>query len=226
MEQGTTEWLKSRLGKFNGSEVGDLMGSPKTKGKQWTDTALKLIYKVAAERHLSFLLMYDDSLLEEFLARSGAQTVAMKWGHEHEKDAVNELAAQLTREGVKGFQMKKEASVIHPTVKVLAASPDRIVEIGGENYIVEIKCPYNPANAFLAQKTVNDWESLKKWNPAYYWQVVAEIACNGAKGAYFCVYDPHQEETLHKVFLPKDDAVELQLINRVLDAEEYIANNL
>ena len=116
MEQGTTEWLKSRLGKFNGSEVGDLMGTPKTKGKQWTDTALKLIYKVAAERHLSFLLMYDDNLLEEFLARSGVQTVAMKWGHEHEKDAVNELAAQLTREGVKGFQLRKEASVIHPTV--------------------------------------------------------------------------------------------------------------
>ena len=55
---------------------------------------------------------------------------------------------------------------------------------------------------------------------------MAEISCNGAKGAYFCVYDPHQEETLHKVFLPKDEAVELQLINRVLEAEDYIAKNL
>lgn len=226
MEQGSLEWRKARLGKFNGSEVGDLMGVPRTKGKQFTDTALKLIYKVAAERHLSFLLDMNDEIMEEFLNRGGVENFAIRWGKNNEANAVNALAEMLKAEGHK-FTVDEAGSVIHEKITTLAASPDRILTYeDGTRLVVEIKCPYIPANAYLAMKTVFDWESLKKWDAKYYWQVVAEIACNKASGAQFCIYDPHQEEPLHPVFLERDESAELQLLNKVIEAEQYISENL
>lgn len=228
-EQGTIGWFRNRLGKLNGSEVGDLMGVPKTKGKQWTDTAQKLLCKVAAERHLSFLADIDDEFLEGFLKRCGAETQAIKWGHTNEPFAVIEFNEWYNKNVGKKHTIQEAGSVVHPKLDFFAASPDRILEVEESDgttsrYVVEVKCPYIPANAFMAMKTVYDWESLKKWNSGYYWQVVAEIACNSAKGAYFVIYDPHQEVTASVTFLERDEEAEIQLINRVIDANEYIKN--
>jgi len=228
-EQGTIEWFRQRLGKLNGSEVGDLMGTPKTKGKQWTDTAQKLLCKVAAERNLSFLADIDDEFLEAFLKRCGAETAAIKWGHANESYAVIEFNEWFKKNVGRKHKIEEAGSVVHPELAFLAASPDRILQMEEEDgttgkYVIEVKCPYTPANAFLGMHTVKDWDSLKKWNSGYYWQVVAEIACNQAKGAYFVIYDPHQSVMAGVTYLERDMDAEIQLINRAIEANEYIKN--
>ena len=221
-EQGTIEWLKTRLGKWNGSEVGDLMGTPRTKSKLFTDTAMKLINKVRAERHISWLTLDDDLEMEQYLKRSSiGQNAAMKWGSDHEADAADAFVRNMNERGY-DIELEHTGSVVHPDIPTFAASPDRVYTWNGVKAIVEIKCPYNPARAFEAMTTVKDMESLKAWNSTYYWQVVAEMACTDANTGDFVVYDPQAEEPIHIVRLDRDRDAELQLINKILEAERYI----
>lgn len=215
--QRTLDWYRSRLGYFTGSQIGKLMGKPRG-GGIFSATAMGYIYQVAAERQLNPEIVNDDDLFSEYLDQSSTDTKAMRLGTEKEADARDLFGKKFD------VTVEEVGSVECPVLANFAASPDGVFSIGGAPATLEIKCP--TLSVYQKFRTeVRDAAALKAVNPDYYWQVMAEVMCVQASGAWICFYNPFHSRPLHCVRLESDERAFEEIRQRVTAAEEMINNN-
>jgi len=133
--QGSAEWHQLRLGHVTASRFSDVMTNPRTKKQKDRGELLGSISKTAQ----SYML----DLLAERLTRvpqGPRETEAMRWGKEHEAQAV-EVYEALT-----GATCEVVGFVKLPGENWIGGSPDRLVtDLGKHDPLggAEIKCPFN-----------------------------------------------------------------------------------
>lgn len=131
IEQRTTEWKIARLGKWNASEIGNLMKTSKDGG--FSDTAMSYIRKVAAERFINKELLQDVDAMEEFFRTTDITTKAMQYGTD------NEPYARSLYAKVMGVDVVEVGSKPYKDTNI-CASPDGIAKYK-EDVGLEFKCP-------------------------------------------------------------------------------------
>lgn len=219
IEQGSPEWLKMRLGRYNGSEIGNLMTSGK-KDAMFGKSALSYIYKVASERDLLKAYIDDPFKFEIYMNQVSVSNKFMEWGKENE-----DFAAE-TYHDVTGFELELCSSIPHPAIPNFSASPDRIAtDENGNRRIVEIKCP-KPETLMQYKAEVRDGNSLKLVNSNYFYQVQAEMACAGLDKADFVVFCPFLKHYIHIVTITRDEAVIEEFAKRIKEADRIIGEIL
>lgn len=219
IEQGSKEWFLSRLGKFTGSVIGDLMTKGRAKDKLFGDKAMTLIYKVASERCLLPAYIEDDYLWEIYQNQVSFSNKYTQFGHENEG-----LAIEVYEE-IKGVKCDEVDSVQHPTISNYAASPDRLVTIGGERIVCEVKCP-KPEVFMEYRHKVVDNATLKSMESKYFFQVQAELAVTGCKNADFIVFCPFLRPNIHIVRITADEEAQKEIEYRISEAEKIIESIL
>lgn len=117
IEQGSDLWKQVRLGHVTASSVADVMSKGKD-GKE-SETRAKYRMKVVAER-----------LTGE--AQGSYSNSYMEWGSEQEQFAA--IAYELEKDVL----VEKTGFWLHPTIRWLGVSPDRLV---GDDGLIEVKCP-------------------------------------------------------------------------------------
>lgn len=214
IEQGSSEWLKQRLGKITGSRIGDLMTSGK-KGEMFGKTALSYIYEVCAERDLLQKYIDDDYLFDIYQQQVSINNKFIEFGHNNEDFAAERY--QLVAE----CKLEECESIQHPTIPFFSASPDRIAVKYGLRKVVEIKVPL-PKTFMEYMAEVKDNETLKAVNPKYFYQVQAEMACTGLDKADFVVFCPFLKHNIHVVEITRDEAVIAEFEKRIMAANGII----
>lgn len=214
IEQGSKEWLVSRLGKITGSRIGDLMTSGK-RGELFGKTALSYIYEVAAERNILSKYIEDDYLFEIYQNQVSINNKFIEFGHDNEDFAAE--CYQL----VTGCELEECESIQHPTIPYFSASPDRIAIRNGTRKVVEVKCPL-PKTFIEYMAEVKDNKTLKAVNPKYFYQVQAEMSCTGLGKADFVVFCPFLKHSIHIVEITRDEAVIAEFEKRITEANKII----
>lgn len=218
-QQNTDQWMKIRLGKFNGSSIGDLMTKGRKKDEMFGQTALSLIYKIAAERDLLQAYIEDDYLWGIYQEQVSFSNKYTRFGHDNEGLAVE------TYEEVTGHSCTETGSVDHPTIPNYAASPDRLTLIDGIPTVCEIKCP-KPETYIKYKSLVKDNESLLAVEPQYYYQMQAEMHVTNCTQADFIAFCPFLKHPIHIVRITADEDVQKEIELRINEAEKIIGNIL
>lgn len=215
IEQNSTQWMKDRLGCFNGSAIGDLMSSGRKKDELFGQTALTYIYSIASERMLLPVYLTDDYLWEIYQNQVSFTNKYMEYGHEQEPLAVEEYERQT------GRMCEETERVLHPTIPYYASSPDRFTYEDGEKIVVEVKSP-TPKVYMKYLHEVNDNETLKSVEPKYFYQVQAEMHTSGCAKADIVFFCPFLKKPLHIVRITADEDVQKEIENRIVEAEKII----
>jgi hypothetical protein len=215
IEQNSTQWLKDRMGCFNGSAIGDLMSSGRKKDELFGQTALTYIYSIASERDILKAYLEDDYLWELYQNQVSFTNKYMEYGHEQEPLAVEEY------ERVTGRMCEETERVLHPSIPNYAASPDRFSYEDGEKIVVEVKAP-TPKVYMKYRHEIKDNETLKAVEPRYFYQIQSELHVSGCKKADLVCFCPFLQHPLHIVRITADEAVQKEIENRIVEAEKII----
>lgn len=132
-QQRTTEWFRDRIGRWNASEIGNLM--KRDRCGNFGDTALSYIRKVAAERLYNENVVADDYMLASYLEATTINSKAMQWGTD------NEVNARTLYSKLNHVEVVEVGSIEHLTIPNFSASPDGIAKYKEEDVGIEIKCP-------------------------------------------------------------------------------------
>lgn len=219
VEQRSLEWHRMRCGCITGSKVADIMKSGRKKDEVFSDTAKAYLFQVAGERMFNPAFLNDDDIFQDYIDQVSVNTKAMQWGADQE-DAAKALYMQMNfPEG----EMAELSSCKHDTIPYFAASPDGAIYCRDGEYlkIIEVKCPN--INTYMKYRTlIHDAASLKETEPKYYWQMMAEMSCTGAKGGVFIVYCPWLTKPIHWAEIERvEDDIEL-MEQRVILANDFI----
>lgn len=219
IEQNSTQWMKDRLGCFNGSAIGDLMSSGRKKDELFGQTALTYIYSIASERDLLKAYLEDDYLWEVYQSQVSFTNKYMEYGHEQEPLAVEEY------EKATGRMCEETERVLHPTIPNYAASPDRFAFDDAEKIVVEVKCP-TPKVYMKYRHEIKDNETLKSVEPRYFYQIQAELHVSGCKNADLVCFCPFLKHPLHIIRITADEEVQKDIEYRISEAEKIIKSIL
>ena len=220
VEQRSLEWHRMRCGCITGSKVADIMKSGRKKDDVFSETAKSYLFQVAGERMFNPTFLNDDGIFQDYLDLTSVSTKAMQFGSDQE-DAAKSLFMQMNfPEG----EITELSSCKHDTIPYFAASPDGAIYYGrdGEDLkIIEVKCPN--INTYMKYRTlIHDAASLKETEPKYYWQMMAEMSCTGAKGGIFIVYCPWLSKPIHWAEIDRvEDDIKL-MEDRVILANDFI----
>lgn len=157
--QAGADWLQARCGKLTASQAYPVitMGA---RGKPLKARA-DLIDKLVGER-------LSGSVEESYCS------AAMQWGIDHEEEA---RKAYLAARGEPWCELT--GLIDHPTIPMLGASPDGLIEDDG---LVEIKCPNTATHIRRIAAGVVPAE--------YVPQMLVQLACARRKWVDFVDYDP------------------------------------
>lgn len=219
VEQRSLEWHRLRCGCITGSKVADIMKSGRKKDEVFSETAKAYLFQVAGERLFNPAFLNDDDIFQDYLDLTSVSTKAMQFGSDQE-DAAKSLFMQMNfPEG----EIVELSSCKHDAIPYFAASPDGAIygRDGGDIKIIEVKCPN--INTYMKYRTlIHDAASLKETEPKYYWQMMAEMSCTGAKGGIFIVYCPWLSKPIHWADIDRvDDDIKL-MEDRVILANDFI----
>lgn len=161
VEQGSDLWHQLRLGHVTASGIADLMAKTKT-GE--SESRRKYKVKLVAERMTG-------------KAQESYSNAAMEWGVEQEQYAA--MAYELKN----NVLLDKTGFWLHPSIKWLGVSPDRLV---GNDGLVEIKCPNTTTHIdYILDDVV----------PArYYKQIQCQLWVTNSQWCDFVSYDPRLPE--------------------------------
>jgi hypothetical protein len=180
----------NKAGKITASRFADVLTSGRGSEK-WGKTAQSYAMDVALERL--------------GVERPEVFAYALNWGNENEEDAIQ---AYIDRSGL--FVQPCEP-LTHPDYDYVGGMPDGLLL---EDGIVEIKCPYNPANHLA---NLQNGTQIKD----YYAQIQGYLWITGRKWCDFVSYDPRFPEHLrlyvHRV--DRDHPFIDTLQQRVVDFE-------
>ena len=219
IEQRSISWFRSRVGFLTGSKIADIMKSGRKKDEIFSETAKAYLFQVAGERLFNPTFLNDDGIFQDYIDQVSVNTKAMQWGADQE-DAAKALYMQMNfPEG----EMAELSSCKHDTIPYFAASPDGAIygRDGEDLKIIEVKCPN--INTYMKYRTlIHDAASLKETEPKYYWQMMAEMSCTGAKGGIFIVYCPWLSKPIHWAEIDRvEDDIKL-MEDRVILANDFI----
>jgi len=158
IEQGSEEWKVARLGHVTASNMADVM----SKGKGSVEAIGRYKYKVR--------------LVAERLTQTAAESfsnAAMEWGVEQEQFAAMEY------EAANNVLTDKTGFWLHPDIKWLGVSPDRLV---GHEGLIEVKCPNTTTHLgyLFENKIPTD----------YFKQIQCQLWVTGRQWCDFVSYDP------------------------------------
>lgn len=158
VEQGSDEWKAARLGHITASNMADVM----SKGKDGKESATRYKYKV--------------KLVAERLSGVAAESfsnAAMQWGIETEQFAC------IAYEAAKDVLVDKTGFWLHPEIKWIGVSPDRLV---GDDGLLEVKCPNTTTHL--------DYVFDNKVPSDYMKQIQCQLWVTGRKWCDFISFDP------------------------------------
>ncbi len=191
--QGTTEWQEQRLGKLTSSRFGDMMQRGRGKSEDFGLKAMTYVYEKIAEQLTGSAHLITSK--------------AMEWGLEMEDEA-REQYSLISKNYVDpcGFIRFSE---------VAGGTPDGLV---GEDGIIEIKCPYNPANHIetVIGNLVPD---------RYHMQIQGNLMVTGRNWCDYISYDPRiTEEVLkmHVIRVGRDEEIIEAIGERIKVVSELI----
>lgn len=157
-EQGSEEWLESRLAKLTGSIVGQIMPGKRGKKPDWS----KLKYTKAVQ----LMAGVDESKpINEFNA---------DWGHKWEPYACEEYSKGT------GIELIETGLITSDFNEYVATSPDRIA--ADDSIVLEVKCPTTMEKhlQYIDKSPVLEISSVAI-EKNYYWQVRHHMLCTGIK---------------------------------------------
>jgi predicted phage-related endonuclease len=189
VEKTKDEWHQQRLGKLTASRFEDLVTRDKS-GKKPGVAAMKYVYEKVAE-----LLTNAPHIVT---------SQAMDWGNEMEAFARTKYT-EITKNEVTqaGFFEYTEMS---------GGSPDGLVD---EDGIIEIKCPFNPANHI---ETIITNEVPVK----YIYQIQGNLMVTDRKWCDYISYDPRVQEPSLQIFIMRVHRDE-EIINEIKERIEEIS---
>lgn len=198
VEQGSDLWHQLRLGHVTASGIADLMAKTKT-GE--SESRRKYKVKLVAERMTG-------------KAQESYSNAAMEWGVEQEQYAA--MAYELKN----NILLDKTGFWLHPSIKWLGVSPDRLV---GNDGLVEIKCPNTTTHIdYILDDVV----------PArYYKQIQCQLWVTNSQWCDFVSYDPRLPEE-NQLFIKRAYPDEVFIremeseVLRFLDEVEQMINKL
>lgn len=213
--QHTFGWYRARLGNITGSNVGLLMKNGRS--DVFSETGKSYLYQLAAERVMNKNVINDDELFAEYLKQTEADSKAIRWGNEQEKNA-RELFAEIT-----GNQVVEVGSCKHPEIPNFASSPDGFFydEHTGIKSCLEIKCP-NQATYMRYKSDIYNNDSLLAVKPEYFYQCMSHMMCTGASETYFIAYNPFQADPIHIVKIVPNEKVFAEIEKRIQLANDII----
>lgn len=219
VEQRSLDWYRLRCGHITGSKVADIMKSGRKKDEIFSETAKAYLFQVAGERLFNPAFLNDDGIFQDYLDLTSVSTKAMQFGSDQE-GAAKALYMQMNfPEG----EIAELSSCKHDTIPYFAASPDGAIygRDSEDLKIIEVKCPN--INTYMKYRTlIHDASSLKETEPKYYWQMMAEMSCTGAKGGIFIVYCPWLSKPIHWAEIDRvEDDINL-MEGRVILANDFI----
>lgn len=198
------EWEAERVGKFTASEVHKLMAKGRN-GEYFGQTAKKYIRNKTAE------LLTCERI-------QGFSNDAMEWGNAHEEEAAtafeNKTGLRFTYHGV-AFPK------FYDHTDFSGGSPDGV----GDDFIIEIKCPYN-SGEHLEHLLITNATELKEYAPEYYWQMVMNMLVCGKSHGYFISYDPRYAIESQQLKVLKIEPLECdvdKLKERLAEAEKQLS---
>lgn len=192
-EQRSDGWHAERLGMLTASRFADAIALTQ-KGAP-TQARTTYLTEVVVER-------LTGRHVEHF------ESIAMRWGTEHEDAAVAAYEAYTGRSVARcGFR-------VHPAASYAGASPDGLTEQG----TIEVKCPFNSANHLAA------W--LGGMSKDHMAQVQGQLWVTGRAYCDFVSYDPRMPEGLDIYIerVARDDTYIAQLAMMLADAWRDITN--
>lgn len=217
--QNTDQWLKDRLGKWNASAIGDLMGKGRKKDELFSQTALSYIYDVASQRDLIQAYKDDDTLWEIYQQQVSVNDKHLQWGHENEPIAIEEY------ERATGRICMETARLDHPSIPNFSASPDRLSQEDGWPIVVEVKCPL-PKTFIKYKAEINSNGTLLSVKPMYFYQIQAQLMVTGYSEADLVCFCPFLKSPLHIVRIIADREAQKEIAFRISEAEKIISNIL
>lgn len=158
VEQGSDIWKQLRLGHVTASNVAEVM----SKGKNGAEATGRYKYKVR--------------LVAERLTGQSPESFtnsAMEWGVEQEQFACIAYEEKINT------LVDKTGFWLHPTIKWVGVSPDRLV---GENGLLEVKCPNTTTHL--------DYMFADKVPSEYVKQVQCQLWVTGREWCDFISFDP------------------------------------
>ncbi|XP_077508009.1 uncharacterized protein LOC144119201 [Amblyomma americanum] len=128
-----------------------------------------------------------DGLLKELLYPCNrATSEAIAYGREHEADAV-EAYVKLQHAKDLSVAVQETGLHVHNQYPFIAASPDRIVVLDGEEGLLEVKCPFSKKGMACEEacldkhfccRLTEDGVELKR-DHAYFYQIQGQMAVTG-----------------------------------------------
>ena len=220
VEQRSLEWHRLRCGCITGSKVADIMKSGRKKYDVFSDAAKSYLFQIAGERLFNPDFLNDDDIFQDYIDQVSVNTKAMQWGADME-DQAKACFCQLQQN--EGIEIADVSSCKHDTIPYFAASPDGAIygRDSEDIKIIEVKCPN--INTYMKYRTlIHDAASLKETEPKYYWQMMAEMSCTGAKAGIFIVYCPWLLKPIHWADINRvEDDIKL-MEDRVILANDFI----
>ena len=219
VEQRSLEWFRSRVGNITGSKVAEIMKSGRKKEELWSDTAKSYLYQIAGERLFNPDFLNDDDVFQDYIDQTSFTTKAMQWGSDQEEAAKSLWMTMNFPEG----EIVDLSSCQHDTIPHFAASPDGAIygRNGEDIRIIEVKCPN--INTYMKYRSlIHDASSLKETEPKYYWQMMAEMSCTGAKSGIFITYCPWLSKPIHWAEIERVEEDIKLMEERVILANQFI----
>lgn len=222
MEQRTMEWFVARMGNITSSNVGKLMGKGRSKENIFSQTGYTYLNSLIAENLLLDEIRTDETAFEGWKQRCEGGGYATIWGEKNEDDA-----RLLYSKTLQCGEVEEVGFVEHPAIKRYGDSSDGVIYNGLLKVgVLEIKCPYSPANTIAYVMAMNSLEdkaqALKEENPEYYWQCVSHCECHKVDWCDLVIYDPMVKGNLwvYRIIPPQED-IDL-LKERVSLAVDYL----
>ncbi len=213
MTQRSTEWRQARLGSVTASRFADVLTSPSAKGvfdiggcrHAWRvvcegktvsgdfdiqadakERKDELVAEWAKTHWSQTALSYVSEKMDELFGRQPGdtwQSDATDWGTVNEPYAFEAAVAAVEEWCGKRLELPEGdfAYIEHPAEKFIGCSPDGII---GDDGTAELKCPYNRAKWFTAER---EGLTLPAENRA---QVQGQLWVTGRKWCAFCYFNP------------------------------------
>ena len=166
-----------------------------TKGEEFGKTAMTYAERVALER-----------LGVEF---PDIKAASLSHGNEWEKYAINEYEKRFEY-----LVLDELPPIAHPRFSYVGGTPDGLVN---EDGIIEVKCPFNPANHLA---NIRFGEQIDQ----YKWQMQGYLWITGRKWCDFVSYDPRFPEDLRMYVqrLERSEIMIEELEDRIVKFEAII----
>lgn len=198
IEQGSSEWLQQRSGKFCGSKFIEIMKRakkpPHAPLKGWHDC----IWQIVSER-LSGTY------------KEGISAAALQWGSDCE------AYAREAYEIATGNIVKDTGFIIHPEYSFIGASPDGLID---EDGTLEMKCPKD--SAIHLERFISGMED------SHLPQTQGALWVTGRKWTDFYSYDPRMPEKQRGFLftVERDDSYISLLEESILEAQDEAIKKL